>query len=669
MKRTFSRRLIFLLLLLLLGAQRSLAVSPYPLQGWIKAYMPASGAPHAAAGRMDAPHVTAVYFPWSGQYFPGERLDFYVDFSENTKAVLANGTPYIELTIGSQVVHAVYTGISAPDELIFSYTVQEGDFDDDGIAVGLLMNANPGALVTTAGGIDIDPVMQGFNPDGSVVYVSGIVPTVTLTPTLPAIVSGPFTVTATFSESMSDIDINDFSIVNGSASNFTMVGSDNTVFTVLVTPAGDGNLYVSIPAGAGKNTQQNDNKPSNQLSTVVDQTSPVISDVKLPPDDYYKATRTLSFKVDFSENVFLTGPVPSFDIHIGSQTVQASYISGAGSTQLIFTYAIQPGQDDMDGITLGAVMNLNGGAIKDDAGNDVDPTLNNVDDGANVRVNTTHPGVTLATTAPPVINGPYPLTAVFTEAVYGLIEADFAVVNGNVTNLQSADNIHYTFTITPATPDMPVTVSLPVDVARNIGHNGNLAATNSISVQFDPTPPAIVHVSGPPDHTYLAAETMDFVVAFSEKVYVTGTPTLELNIGGNVVPAAYLQGSGDSLLTFRYTVADGDNDPDGVMPVGLLPASGAIRDQATNNAILALQNIDDLTQVLVNTQHPTVLISGPAQADAGFPVTIQFSEAMGSVNAGDFVLGGITGAALQALSTLDNIHYTATVLLPPAVSG
>ncbi|SCB75996.1 gliding motility-associated C-terminal domain-containing protein [Chitinophaga costaii] len=652
-----------------MSALRTWAVPAYPLRSWIKAYTPAPIAPGALPVMVDAPTVTNVWAPYPGLHNlnSGTDLEFYVDFSEPVKVVLANGRPYLEVTIGSQVVHANYVSGSNSDELEFVYTVQLGDSDDDGIEIGSTMHANTGALVAVSSGVDVDPVMQGIDPDEIYVYVSGIVPTVTLTPNLPAKVSGPFTVTATFSESVSDFSIAGFNITNGVASNFVM-SEQNKVFTVLVTPNADGPLTIIIPEGAGNNVGHNNNSPSNQLSTIVDQTAPVVNDVKMPADNYYNATNTLNFTIDFSENVFFTGALPSIDVHIGTQTVKATYASGSGGTHIIFSYAIQPGQEDMDGITLGTVIDLNGGTILDDAGNAANLELHEVGDGANVRVNTTHPTVSLATNAPAVIKGPYDLTVDFSEAVYGLIEADFTVTNGNVTNLQTTDNIHYTFTITPATPDLPVTVSLPADVAENIGHNGNLAATNTVSVQFDPTAPTVTAVTGPANDTYLATETMDFTVTFSEAVYVTGSPYLEINIGGSVVHAAFLSSAANSLI-FRYTVVDGDNDADGVTPGSLVLNGGTIADEATNDAGLTLQNIADLTQVLVNTKHPTVVISGPAQANADFPVNITFSEAMGAVSAADLIVDGLTGASVQSLTTTDHIHYTATVSLPAGSLG
>jgi hypothetical protein len=86
-----------------------------------------------------------------------------------------------------------------------------------------------------------------------------------------------------------------------------------------------------------------------------------------------------------------------------------------------------------------------------------------------------------------------------------------------------------------------------------------------------------------------AAETIYFDVVFSEAVTVAGEPTLAINIGGTTVQASYSTGSGTSTLKFSYTVATGDNAPDGIsIGADSLSLSGStIKDSANNNATLA----------------------------------------------------------------------------------
>ena len=66
---------------------------------------------------------------------------------------------------------------------------------------------------------------------------------------------------------------------------------------------------------------------------------------------------------------------------------------------------------------------------------------------------------------------------------------------------------------------------------------------------------------------------------------MTGVPELALQVGTVTKQAAYAGGSGTTALTFRYVVADGDTDPDGVsVPAGRIGDRGTIKYLATNAA-------------------------------------------------------------------------------------
>jgi hypothetical protein len=77
---------------------------------------------------------------------------------------------------------------------------------------------------------------------------------------------------------------------------------------------------------------------------------------------------TLNFTVTASEPLTVTG-TPRIAIDVGGTTRYASYVSGSGTTALTFSYAVQPGDFDADGITIASPVDLNGGSITDVAGN------------------------------------------------------------------------------------------------------------------------------------------------------------------------------------------------------------------------------------------------------------------------------------------------------------
>jgi hypothetical protein len=79
-------------------------------------------------------------------------------------------------------------------------------------------------------------------------------------------------------------------------------------------------------------------------------------------------------------------------------------------------------------------------------------------------------------------------------------------------------------------------------------------------VRFDAVAPKVVgRVQVPGKGSYGVGQTLDFVVTFSEGVFVNGNPSIAVNgMTSGARQAAYLAGSGTNRLTFRYVVQAGD---------------------------------------------------------------------------------------------------------------
>ncbi|MCD9460038.1 choice-of-anchor D domain-containing protein [Marinibactrum halimedae] len=130
-------------------------------------------------------------------------------------------------------------------------------------------------------------------------------------------------------------------------------------------------------------------------------TEPTVTSVGVPSNGTYSATQNLDFTVNFSENVTVntTGGSPTVAITIGSTTRQATYQSGSGTSALVFRYTVQTGDQDTDGIAVGALA-LNGGTLRDAPGNDAVLTLNSVGTTTNVLVDTVGPTLDAANSVP-----------------------------------------------------------------------------------------------------------------------------------------------------------------------------------------------------------------------------------------------------------------------------
>lgn len=80
------------------------------------------------------------------------------------------------------------------------------------------------------------------------------------------------------------------------------------------------------------------------------------------------AALTIPFTINLSEAVVVTG-MPRLVLDVGGVTRYAVYSAGSGSAALTFVYSVQSGDVDMDGIAISSPIDLNGGTLKDLAGN------------------------------------------------------------------------------------------------------------------------------------------------------------------------------------------------------------------------------------------------------------------------------------------------------------
>ncbi|MEI7601285.1 MAG: arabinofuranosidase catalytic domain-containing protein [Aestuariivirga sp.] len=96
---------------------------------------------------------------------------------------------------------------------------------------------------------------------------------------------------------------------------------------------------------------------------------------------------TLVFTATASEPVIVTG-TPRIAIDVGGATRFATYASGSGTAALTFSYAVQAGDFDANGITIAAPLDLNGGSITDIAGNPASSLTFTVPDTSALKVQT-----------------------------------------------------------------------------------------------------------------------------------------------------------------------------------------------------------------------------------------------------------------------------------------
>ena len=192
--------------------------------------------------------------------------------------------------------------------------------------------------------------------------------------------------------------------------------------------------------------------------------------------DTFERGEVIEATVTFNRAVDVTG-TPQLALTIGSNTRQADYASGTGTTRLVFRYTVVQADSDPNGVSIAAAaLTLNSGTI-DIAGG----TLN---------------------------------------ALLGL--GSHAVSN-------SGDHLVNGATLTAA-------------------------AVNGASISSRPRGRG----------SYGAGERIEVRVRFDRAVDVTGTPQLALTIGEETRQADYASGTGTATLSFSYEVVAEDVDEDGV---------------------------------------------------------------------------------------------------------
>uniref|UniRef100_UPI003138356C FG-GAP-like repeat-containing protein n=1 Tax=Synechococcus sp. UW140 TaxID=368503 RepID=UPI003138356C len=126
--------------------------------------------------------------------------------------------------------------------------------------------------------------------------------------------------------------------------------------------------------------------------------------------------------------------------------------------------------------------------------------------------------------------------------------------------------------------------------------------------------------------SYGPGAVITLTLQFSEVVFVTGLPRLQLETGVDDKYATYSGGSSSANLSFQYTVAAGDIslDLDQLSSSALTLNSGTIRDAAGNNALLELAepgstgSLASNAQIIIDTVAPagTLALAGSSTAPA-----------------------------------------------------
>jgi hypothetical protein len=582
-----------------------------------------------------APTISSVSEPAATTYHETENIDFSVVFSES---VLVTGSPSISLTVGASAKSAVYTSGSGTNTLVFRYTVAIGDLDSNGIANASPLALNGGSIKDAATNslsslTFTPPITAGVLADGTTVISSLLSPTSSTYKT-----SNNVDFIVNFSNAVTVTGTPRLQVNIGGSTAYANYFSGSTTssltfhYTVASGDRDIDGLALSSPLSLNSGTIVDSSStnasltftPPDTSEVLIDGLSALISSVTPASDKTYANGETLDFSVAFNYNVLVTG-TPRIQLTVGATTLYATYISGSGTSTLVFRYTVGGTDLDTDGVsTIGPNLDLNSGTIKDEFGDNAGLAFTAANY-PNKKIDGVRPTVSsMAVSA----NKTYitaeniDFTATYSEAVTitgvprlslnaGITSRYATYFSGSGTN-----TIVFRYTVQAGDfDDNGIGLATLIDLNSGSISDANANAQTTLSftaptltgVLVGGVDPTIISINPPASQTYISGAQLDFTVNFSENVTITGTPTLSLNVGATTVQASYVSGSGTSAIVFRYNVLADHYDADGVATASpLLLAGGTIKSStSTANANLTFTGSVQ-TGVIIDADVPRI---------------------------------------------------------------
>ena len=549
--------------------------------------------------------IRSIFLPASGTYAAGAVLTFSVRFD---RPVLVTGTPRLRFTFNDgasvQTREALYASGNATDTLTFTYTVQAGDNAPNGITITSPLILPSGASITDTAANSV-----------TLTFTNTTAPNVKLDGVAPSIVSIAPPVAGTYIIGQNldfAVQFNEAVVVStgGGTPRLQLTIGNATWYATYVSGSGTANLlfrYTVQPGdldtdgiavvsplelnGGGIRDEAGNAAtltftPPDTSNVLVDGVAPVIVTVTPPANGTYIIGQNLDFAVQFNEAVVVntSGGTPRLQLTIGNATWYATYVSGSGTASLLFRYTVQPGDLDTDGIAVVSPLELNGGGIRDEAGNAATLTFTPPDT-SNVLVDGVAPSI--VSIAPPVagtyrlgetlnfsvrfsepvsVRGMLRLRLLF-EGSGGVQEREAECVCTNA----AGDTLEFAYRVRAGDNALAgVRISSPIVLADNssISDRAGNASTLSFDgllldgIRIDGVTARVVDVNRPDFgyRYYRAGQAIELRVEFDLPVAAMPDTAVSLPIwlDNRQRQASLVGGLGTPVLVFRYVVAPGE---------------------------------------------------------------------------------------------------------------
>ena len=180
--------------------------------------------------------------------------------------------------------------------------------------------------------------------------------------------SGTISYAISFTHSVSDFAAADLSFTGTSTCNTPVISGSGQSYTISVSNCSEGRLVLQLASQSITSFMTGPAIAVNSPAITIDRTLPTISSVSGPSSATYTPTTTPNFSVVFSETITISGS-PRLTLTVGALTKYATYTSMSDSKTALFAYTVgsNGGEYDVDGISIGNSIDLNGGTITDGA--------------------------------------------------------------------------------------------------------------------------------------------------------------------------------------------------------------------------------------------------------------------------------------------------------------
>ena len=362
-----------------------------------------------------------------GVYGIGDTIEVTVTFSES---VTVTGSPQLQLDVGSSSKVAAYSSTDG-SKVAFTYTVAVGDSDTDGISIGANKLSLNGGSIKEAMDNHADLSHSTLSPQ-SRHQVDGVRPTISsigLYGGNTFYLDGIYTIgdfvhaSVTFSEDVTVMGVNSegryrmgdlklalnvggttrlanwqplpinkwiddrflflYTVVNG---DLDLNGASIAANSLRLNQAGLLS-QTTLKDGAGNDAVLTHGAVADSSGGKVDGVPPTISSISITSnpgsDDTYGVGDRIEVTVTFSETVAIPRwncsvdgqpaiCMPRIELNIGGVTklARTPETSRITSTSVVFRYTVRAGDNDADGISIGANAITDDGSVTDNNGND-----------------------------------------------------------------------------------------------------------------------------------------------------------------------------------------------------------------------------------------------------------------------------------------------------------